>query len=60
MLEKDDFYSNINIEDITDPNYNHEKRVCNNFEIKHLCEYHDLHLKNDTLHLVDVFEKNYI
>ena len=34
----------------------HEKRVCKDFEIKTLGEYHDLYLKSDTLLLPDVFE----
>ena len=34
----------------------HEKRVGKNFEIKHLGEYHDLHLKNDPLLLANIFK----
>ena len=30
------FYSNLNIEDITDSDYNHTKRVSKDFEIKKL------------------------
>ena len=44
------------MEDITDANYMHAKRVFKDFEIKDLGEYHDLYLKNDTLLLADVFE----
>ena len=33
------------------------ERVCKDFEIKHLGEYHDLYDKHDTLLLVDVFKK---
>ena len=32
--EKEDFYSHLNMEDITDTDYAHEKRVCKDFEIK--------------------------
>ena len=42
------------MEDITDVDYMHGKRVSN--EIRNLGEYHDLYLKSDTLLLDDVFE----
>ena len=32
--EKEDFYSHLNMEDITDADYAHAKRVCKDFEIK--------------------------
>ena len=44
------------MEDITDADYMHAKGLCKDFEIKHLGEYHDFYLKNDTLHLANVFE----
>ena len=56
LPEKAEFYSNLNIEDITGENYVHAKRVCKNFEIRNLGEYLDLFPKNDTLLLADVFE----
>ena len=34
LLEKDYFYSNLNMKNITDADYLHANRVCNNFEIK--------------------------
>ena len=43
------------MEDITDADYAHAKRVCKDFRIKTLGEYHDLHVQNDTLLLADVF-----
>ena len=56
LPEKEEFYSNLNMEDITDADYMHAKRVCKGFEIKKLGEYHDFYLKSDTLLLPDVFE----
>ena len=44
------------MEEITDRDYMHLKRVCKDFEVKHLGKYHDLYLKSDTLLLADVFE----
>ena len=40
--EKKNFYSNLNIEHITDADYIHAKAVCKDFEIKKLDEYDDL------------------
>ena len=44
------------MEEITDADYMHVKRVYNDFEIKNLGEYHDLYLESETLLLADVFE----
>ena len=33
-----------------------QKRVCKDFEVKNLGEYHDLYVQRDTLLLADVFE----
>ena len=44
------------MENITDADYIHKKRICNDFEIRYLGEYHDLYFKSDTLLLADVFE----
>ena len=44
------------MEDITDADHMHPKRVCKNFKIKSLSEYHDLFLKNVTLLLADTSE----
>ena len=38
LPEKDKFYSNLNMEDITDADYIHAKRVCKEFEMKNLGE----------------------
>ena len=56
LPEKEEFYSNLEMEEITDVDYVHGKRVCKDFEIKHSSKYHDLYLRSDTLLLVDVFE----
>ena len=40
------------MEDITDADFVHAKKVCRNFER----EYHDLYVQRDTLLLADVFE----
>ena len=53
---KENFYSHLNMEDITDADYSWAKRVCKNFEIKKLGEYHDLYIQSNTLLLADVFE----
>ena len=56
LPEKEEFYSNLNLEDIRDADCMHAKRVFKDFEIKNLGEYHNLYLKSDVLLLVDVFE----
>ena len=47
LPEKEDFYSHLDMEDITDANYAHAKRVCKDFEIKNLGEFHDLYVQSD-------------
>ena len=58
--EKDELYSNLNMKDITDSDYINAKRVCKDFEVKNLGEYHDLFLKSNTLLLGDVFVSKFI
>ena len=55
LREKEDFYSHLNMEDITDADYVHAKKVCKDFEIKNSGEY-DLYVQSDTLLLADVLE----
>ena len=43
------------MQNIKDADYMHAKRVCNDFEIKNMDKYLDLHLKSDKLLLVDAF-----
>ena len=49
LPEKEDFYSHLNMEDITDADYAHGKRVCKKSDIKNLGEYHDLLVPGNTL-----------
>ena len=53
---KEAFYSQLNLENITDKDYEHVKKVWDVFKIKNLGEYHDLYVQSDTLLLPDVFE----
>ena len=55
LPEKEDVYSHLNMENITDADYEHVKRICKDFEIKNLGKNHDLYLKSDTLLLVDYY-----
>ena len=53
LLEKEDFYSNLNMEDIADADYKQTKRVWKDLEIKNLSDYHDLYVQSDILLLAD-------
>ena len=56
LPDKEAFYSNLNMEDITDVDHRHAKRVFKNLTNKNLRDYHDLYVQSDTILLVDVFE----
>ena len=56
LSEKEDFYIQLTMEDITNADHAHAKRVFKDYEIKNLGEYHDLYIQSDTLLLADVFE----
>ena len=56
LPEKEEFYSHLNMEYITDADCTHAKRVFKYFEIKNVGEYHDLYVQSNTLLLADVFE----
>ena len=50
------FYSNLNVENISDEDCAHAQKVWEVFGIKNRSEYHDLYVQSDTLLLVDLFE----
>ena len=59
MPNKEVFCSKLNIKNITDIDFRHEKRLFKEFNIKNVGEYHDLYVKSDTLLLLEVF-KNFL
>ena len=56
LPDKEAFYSSLNMEDITDVDHRHAKRVFKSLNNKKLGDYHDLYVQSDTLLLADVFE----
>ena len=57
LPEKEEFYSQLNMENNTDADYGHRKRTCKDFEIKKLGEYRDFYVRSDTLLLADVLSE---
>ena len=53
---KDEFFSILTREGITNEQYQHAQQVWDTFKMKSMGEYHDLYLKSDVLLLADVFE----
>ena len=49
------FYSSLNMEDITNADHRHAKRVFREFNNESLSDYHDFYVKSDTLLLADIF-----
>ena len=56
LPDKKYFYSELNLEDITDKDYSHAQKVFEEF-CTDIGDYHDLYIQCDTLLLADVFEK---
>ena len=56
FLNKEAFYSSLNMEDITDRDHRHASNVFKNLSNKNLGDCHDLYVQCDTLLLADVFE----
>ena len=54
--KKKAFYSELSLEDSTNKDYAHAQKVFEEFKLKNLGGYHDLHVQSDTLLLEDVFE----
>ena len=53
---KETFYSNLNLEGISNEDYAHAQKLWEVFEIIDRGEYHDLYAQSDTLLLADMFE----
>ena len=49
LPEKEDFHSNLNMENVLDSDNNHSIRICDDLEIKNLGKYYNLYLKSNTL-----------
>ena len=56
LPEREDFYSLLTDEDISDEEYGHAQKFWDTFGIENMCQYHDLYLKSDVLLLADVFQ----
>ena len=57
LPSKEQFYSRLTEEDITNDDYNKAQQIWKHFHINNMGEYHDLYLKTDVLLLTDVFWK---
>ena len=55
LPSKEDFYNNLNMEDIDDIDYRHGNNVFKGFKLENLGDYHDLYVQSDTLLLAENF-----
>ena len=55
LPNKKDFYSNFNMEDISDIDYRHANNVFKVFKLEIFGDYQNLYVQRDTLLLADVF-----
>ena len=56
LSDKKAFYSELNLEDITDKDYAHAQKVFEKFKLKNLGDSHDLFVQSNTLLFANVFE----
>ena len=56
LQNKDDLFSILNDEFISETQYVHGIKVWNTFKLKNMGEFHDLYLKSDVLSSADIFE----
>ena len=56
LPNKKAFYSELDLEDITDGDYAHAQTVFEEFKLKNLGNYHDLYVQSDALLLANVFD----
>ena len=48
LPDKKSFYSELYLEDITDEDYIYAQKVFEDFNLKNLCDYHDLYVQSDS------------